>query len=305
MALPAIKFGSSTQPSTGLSEQLAALKTCSYALKTLLLQGLSAPDPAAWLAHWHDEERWETFADLFKGFRRTLHSLPEEVKQQASEQKAHEQLAKSFPGKRDQLAAIRDAQEAAFKILHDALPHPVRSEDLKAVDAECAASFNGSQLWFVIGVNSLLVLAEARQQGTTPIADELLDGILAVTFDSAREALHSAKEGAQLRFLPEDTVHLTFHAAITPTSDGQGFLGSCSELDAMTCGETEDEVGDLMVDLLAGFLVGEAARRTLRAVLATQLKMSGEAIPNQLRLRVYVSSPSGPYTQFIAINLGT
>jgi hypothetical protein len=302
MALPGITFGAPTLPSFALSEQLAALGTCGHALKRLLIQGLQVGDFSSWLEYWNEEERWDTFADLFRAFRRTLAALPEEIRQQASNQAAHTFLAKKLPDKRESLEQIKLAQGDVSKLVREELSRPLRSEDFKAADLTCASSFNHSQLWYVIGMNSLLLVAGQGAEISTDDPD-LVDGIFAITLDSAIDSLHSAYEGAHLRTVPTDTAHLTFNTTIVPTRDAQGFIGSCVELDVMTCGETEEEMTELLGQLVESCIKAEAARGTLGKTLAELLRAPSALSLSHLVIRIYSHSANAIYTQFVVIDL--
>jgi hypothetical protein len=303
MALPGITFRAPNLPSSALSEQLAALKTCEQALKRLLIRGLQVRDFSSWLEYWNEEERWDTFADLFRAFRRTLAALPEEVRQQASNQAAHTFLVKKLPGKKDVLEQIKLAQSDVSKLVREELSRPLRSEDFKAADLACASGFNHSQLWYVIGINSLLLVAEQKQLELGPDHSELLDGVLETTLDSAIDSLHSAHEGSHLRTEPSGTAHLTFNTTVFPTRDEQGFIGSCVELEAMTCGETEEEVTVLLGKLVEGYIRAEAARGMLSSMLASLLRASSTLSLNHLVIRIYSQSANAVYTQFVVVDL--
>jgi hypothetical protein len=302
MALPTISFENAAPSTKPLSNQGTALEARAQELRRILSSGLAAASFSEWLEYWNEGERLETFADLFKSFRRTVRVLPEEVRQ-LRHQEAQQTLAKGFPDHLRQLEGIVAVQASITEVLRSDLSLPLRSIDLKAADAECIFSFNSAQTWWTIAMNSLLMLAEAKQRAEDfGTGEPLCSDLIEFTFDVALDALHAASAGAQLRVISSDTIHLTFHAEVTPTDDGLGFLGTCLELDLMTCGETEEEMSQLLSDLIRSFVRSEEAQGTLHRYVAAHLKFPGEFAINQLVIRLDILCRDGISAQFVIID---
>jgi hypothetical protein len=301
MSLSAISLETAAPSTRALSDQGAALETCARELRRMLSNGLLTTTFSDWLGYWNEEERWETFADLFRGFRRAVQALPEEARQQRNRE-AHRILTNGFPDHRQQLEAIVATQADISKMLRDELSLPLRSAEVKAADAECARSFNSAQMWWIIAMNSLLLLAEVNQRSASTGPGGLHSELITFAFETTLDGLHAVCEGKQLRVLSSDTLHLTFHAEISPTDDGLGFLGTCFELDLMTCGETEEEMIQLLADLIRSFVKSEESRGTLGKYVAAHLKAPGEISIGQLVIRLDVLCSDGVHSQFVVID---
>lgn len=303
MALPTISF---QQPdsSSRLGEQFAGLKAYQQTLHQLIRSSLLAASTFNdWLTYWVEEERFQTFSELFLAFRRTLADLPEELREQASNHAVHQRLTERLPGKEERLKELRASQSEIARLIETKISLPLRSPNLGEADAECAASFNHSQVWYVIAMNTLLALSRPTSQEAAPAGAELLDELLEYTLTSSLESLHSLCEGIQLRELGSDPVFLTFHATITRSEDEQGYNGLCTTLGMMTCGETEEEVADLLGNLVEAYLRGEASLGTLPEFLASQLRSPQPVTARNIAFRIYSYGENALYNQAAIVTL--